>query len=343
MIYYIENTQTDPQYNLALEQYIFESFNDLQMQCGGLFMLWQNHNSVIVGRHQNTIAEINVDFVNAHNINVVRRLSGGGAVYHDLGNLNYTYITNANSTGVIDFAAFCRPIQNALVSFGVPAEITGRNDMTVEGKKISGNAQYIKNGKIMHHGTLLYDTDLEILSLALNASGKGIEWKGIKSVRARVANIRPYMKSDMTTEEFKNALKDYLFNELKMKEYCLSQKDKSQTEKIKEQVYSRHSWNYGYPADVHPSEEHHSFNVCKARYIEGCGKIEILLDIDKHESIRNAAFYGDFFGNEDLSKLTKILLGHLYEHNELEHILRNIDISRYFYNLDLKTFLEILF
>ncbi|MDR2718490.1 MAG: lipoate--protein ligase family protein, partial [Treponema sp.] len=198
MNYYIESRSTDPCRNLALEQFVFD-FLDRRHS---YFMLWQNHNSIIVGKHQNTLAEINSVFVKAHNISVVRRLSGGGAVYHDPGNLNYTFITDAGTDNTIDFAAFCLPVQKALVSFGVPVEITGRNDMTVMGRKFSGNAQYLKHERIMHHGTILYDSCMDTLSQALNLSNDKIESKGIQSVRSRVTNIRPYMKTNMPIEDF---------------------------------------------------------------------------------------------------------------------------------------------
>ena len=330
MNYYIESRSTDPFYNLSLEQVIFDTFD----RNHSYFMLWQNHNSIIVGKHQNTISEINSAFVKTQNINVVRRLSGGGAVYHDLGNLNFTFITNADKNAAIDFISFCKPIQEVLVLFGVPVEITGRNDMTIEGKKISGNAQYIKNGRVMHHGTLLYDSDLEILSKALNVSDNKIESKGIKSVKSRVTNIRPFMKNDKSLNEFWTVLKNHFVTTLDMKDYILSTDEENEVQKLKEKVYSQWSWNYG----ASPS-----YNMRKIRKVETCGTIEILLDIGKEGIIENIAFYGDFFSNDDTHDLVKILTEHHYEYNEITDLIKEIDISRYFFNLDKKTFLSILF
>jgi len=330
MNFYIESNGTDPCYNLALEQFVFD-FLDRRHS---YFMLWQNHNSIIVGKHQNTLAEINSAFVNAHNISVVRRLSGGGAVYHDLGNLNYTFIADAGRDNAVDFAAFCLPIQKALISFGVPVEISGRNDMTVMGKKFSGNAQYLKEGRIMHHGTILYDSCMDTLSQALNVSNDKIESRGIQSVRSRVTNIRPYMKTDMPIEDFWAALKRYMFEDFTMQEYVLSAEEKEQVEKLKNQVYSQWSWNYG------ASPPH---NIRKTRRIEGCGTFEILLDVEKQGIIKNIVFYGDFFGNDDPAELTGILKGHHFNYNELADTIRDIDISRFFHNLDAKTFLALLF
>jgi len=328
--YYIESRKTDPSYNLALEQFVFDSLD----RGSSYFMLWQNHNSIIVGKHQNTISEINSSFVNSKNISVVRRLSGGGAVYHDLGNLNFTFITDAGSDSLINFDNFCLPIINALISFGVPAVLSGRNDILIDGKKVSGNAQYLKQGRVMHHGTLLYDCDLDVLSQALNITDDKIESKGIKSIRSRVTNIRPYMKNDMNIKNFWTELKNRMLMKLDMTEYVITDHDESEIEKIKEQIYSKWDWNYG---------ESPPFNIHKTRRIEGCGKIEILLDVEKGSIIKNVAFFGDFFGSEDVNDLALKFSGLHYEYNKIETLLKDIEISKYFHNLDIKTFLTILF
>ena len=200
-MYYLESTKTDPSWNLALEQYVFDVLD-------GCFMLWQNDNTIVVGKHQNTLEEINTDYVKEHGVTVVRRLSGGGAVYHDLGNLNFTFVAENRFGSEFDFSTFCRPVVDALRSLGVPAEINGRNDMTIEGRKFSGNAQYMKKGRIMHHGTLMYDSDLEAVSRALNVKPDKIESKGLKSVRSRVTNIRPYVTDQaLTVDGFREILR----------------------------------------------------------------------------------------------------------------------------------------
>ncbi|MDR2542217.1 MAG: lipoate--protein ligase [Treponema sp.] len=330
MNYYIESFTSDPCRNLALEQFIFDFLDHRH----SYFMLWQNHNSIIVGKHQNTIAEINPAFVNAHNISVVRRLSGGGAVYHDLGNVNFTFITGAGRKKTIDFAAFCQPIQKALLSFGIPVEISGRNDMTVEGKKISGNAQYIKQDRIMHHGTILYDSNLNVLSKALNPTDDKIESKGIKSIQSRVTNIRPYMKTDMPVNEFRIVLKNHLLNALNMKEYSLNKEQETAIDELKQNVYSQWSWNYGNSPP---------FTIRKIRRLEGCGQIEVLLDIAKEGIIKNIAFYGDFFGSKDLEELKEIFRGHRFEYNEINCLLNSVSINEYIHALDNENFMALLF
>jgi lipoate---protein ligase len=328
MNYYIESRVTDPARNLALEQFVFDNLD----RGNAYFMLWQNQNAIIVGRHQNTSAEINAAFVKTHEISVVRRLSGGGAVYHDLGNLNFTFITDAEKNA-IDFAAFCGPIKNALVSFGVPVEISGRNDMTVEGKKFSGNAQYLKQGRVMHHGTILYDSNPDVITNALNITNDKIESKGIRSVKSRITNIRPYMKTDMPVGDFWAALKARMSGAFDMREYTLRAEEEAEVDKLKEQVYSQWNWNYG------ASPPH---NIRKTRRVEGCGTFEILLDVGKGGIINGIAFYGDFFGNDDPALLAGILKGRRLEYNDLAEAIRAVDISRYFHNLDAQNFLALL-
>ena len=329
MVYYIESGSSDPYRNLALEQFVFDSLD----RENSYFMLWQNSNAIIVGKHQNTQEEINAAFVKEKNIAVVRRLSGGGAVYHDLGNLNFTFITGADNALGIDFSVFCEPIRKALSSLGVPVEISGRNDMTVQGKKFSGNAQYIKDGRIMHHGTILYDSDLSMLSLALRPGNDKIESRGIKSLRSRVANIRPYMKTDMPITGFWAALRDYMRSALDMRDFALGPEHNTAVEGLREKTYAQWSWNYG------NSPPH---TLRKARRIEGCGKIEMLLDIGQEGKIRNIAFYGDFFGNCDPKELGRLLIGCSLEYEELKALLAGVDISQYFHALDTETFLALL-
>ena len=157
---YLNLYTTDPAWNLAAEQYVF----DRLPRDRTYFMLWQNDNAIIIGKHQNTAAEINEQFVRENGVRVVRRLSGGGAVYHDMGNLNFTFIADAGDMESINFRLFCRPVVAALAKIGVTAEINGRNDMTIDGQKFSGNSQYLKEGRVMHHGTIMFDSNLDLVA-----------------------------------------------------------------------------------------------------------------------------------------------------------------------------------
>jgi len=194
---YIFNPSTDPHFNLALEEYVMTNCKDGETY----FLLWQNEPSIIIGKHQNTVEEINSSFVKDNNIHVVRRLSGGGAVYHDLGNLNFTFIIGSGKEGMFDFGKFTQPIVKMLQSRGVNAELNGRNDLTIEGKKFSGNSQYIKNNRLLHHGTLLFNSNLEDVAKALMVSGEKIESKGVKSIRSRVTNILEHMADKISVLE----------------------------------------------------------------------------------------------------------------------------------------------
>ena len=192
-VVFIESNSNDPRFNLALEQYVFDEMpKDREY-----FWLWQNHNTIVVGKHQNTAQEINQTYVREHGITVVRRLSGGGAVYHDMGNVNFTFIADTGDMETLNLHAFCTPVVNTLEQIGVKAEVSGRNDITIDGKKFSGNSQYIKHGRIMHHGTLMFDSDLSVVSKALQVSSDKYESKGFKSVKSRVTNIKPYAPADM--------------------------------------------------------------------------------------------------------------------------------------------------
>ena len=205
MRYYLETGQTDPAYNLAFEEYVL-----LNKREGDLLILWQNDNAVIVGRNQNTEEEINRPFVEAHGIKVVRRITGGGAVYHDLGNLNYSFITDCGEFDHAAMAAFTWPVVAALRGLGLNAEGSGRNDITVDGRKVSGTAQRVQGGRILFHGTLLFDSDPEMVAGALRADPDKFRSKSTKSVRSRVGNIREFLPERMSLEVFRKYLKDFL-------------------------------------------------------------------------------------------------------------------------------------
>ncbi len=329
MMYYIPSNETDPYHNLALEQYVFDSLPKEH----SYFMLWQNDNSIIIGKHQNTVSEINSAYVAERGIRVARRLSGGGAVYHDMGNLNFTFITDSSCDG-FDFSMFCRPIQKALAYMGVSVDISGRNDMTIDGKKFSGNAQYIKKGRVMHHGTLMFDTDMSVLAGALNVSADKIESKGIKSVKSRVTNIKPYMRDQsVTTPLFWETLRQYMFRENGMENYALIEADLTDVARLRDEIYSTWDWNYG----ASPA-----YSVRKARRIEGCGNIEVFIDVDRQCIIVGAAFYGDYFGNGDSSELAGRLIGRRIEEADLRQALCGVDLCKYFAGMSLDSFIGLL-
>ena len=197
-------TTTNPHYNLAVEEYLFRHETD------DVCMLWQNAHTVVIGKNQNAFVEVDVDALQRDGVHLARRITGGGAVYHDLGNVNFSFISaNSAETG-LDFARFTAPIIKALASLGVHAELSGRNDLLLDGQKFSGNAQYSANGRTLHHGTLLFDADLAVLARYLRPDEEKLKSKGIKSVRSRVTNLKPHLQISATTGEFISLLAQHL-------------------------------------------------------------------------------------------------------------------------------------
>jgi len=322
---YIENESTDAAFNLALEQYLFDTLsveNDL-------FMFWRNSDAVIVGLHQNTAEEINGPFVRRNNIPVVRRLSGGGAVFHDLGNLNFTIIRKASNDD-LDFRVSCRPILDALNELGVDAVAGGRNDITVSGGKISGNARYLRDGRLMHHGTILFDTNIEKMAETLRIPEDKFISKGIKSARARVTNLREHLPKDMTILEFMSFMRGRVTRD--MTAHTLSPRDYYEVKAIREKRYDTWEWNYGYSPD---------YGVEKRRRIPGFGAITVKMRVDGG-LITGFASSGDYFGNRPCAELDSALKNTKLEEQALLDRLSVIPFEEYFEGLARNEFAQLL-
>lgn len=313
---YIVNKSNNPAYNIALEAYAFRELVDEDE----LFILWINEPAIIIGRHQNAIQEINKEYTDAHGIHVVRRLSGGGAVYHDLNNLNYTIISNKSDEGAFDFKTFSEPVIATLADLGVTAEFSGRNDLEINGKKICGNAQAYYKGRMMHHGCLLFDVDMTVLGNALKVSKDKIESKGVKSVRSRVTNILSELPEKITVQEFSDKILDKMKEMYPdMTEYVLSDDELAKIQKSYEEQFNTWDWTYG-QAPEYTIER----NV---RY--PAGKINTFANVE-NSIIKGIKIYGDFFGVLDVAALENILLGCRYEYKDILERLKTVDISRYF-------------
>lgn len=321
---FIENNSTDPYYNLAFEEYIFKNLDE------DFVLLWRNEPSIIVGKNQNTIEEINIDYVKENNINVVRRVTGGGAVYHDLGNLNFSFITEAQSN-LIDFKTYNRPIVKALEKLGVNCELSGRNDIVIDGKKFSGIAQSLIKGRVLNHGTLLFDSRLDILSKVLNVKRDKIESKGVKSVSSRVTNIKPYVKDDIDVLKFKQVLLNNIFEYFKqpVEIYELSENDINNIQEMVEKKYGTWEWNFGNSPE---------FNYKVYKRFEG-GGIEVRLHVVKG-IIENCKIYGDFFGKNDIKELEGKLTGIKYDVDEVNETLKNVIIGEYLGKITKEEFLK---
>ncbi|ONH63554.1 lipoate--protein ligase [Streptococcus parauberis] len=313
---YIVNKSNDPAYNIALEAYAFRELTSEDE----IFILWINEPAIIIGKHQNTIQEINKEYTDEHGIHVVRRLSGGGAVYHDLNNLNYTIISNKSEEGAFDFKTFSQPVIATLADLGVKAEFTGRNDLEIDGKKFCGNAQAYYKGRMMHHGCLLFDVDMSVLGDALKVSKDKIESKGIKSVRARVTNILNELPEKITVNEFSDKILEKMKETYPdMTEYVLSEDELVKIQESADTQFGTWDWTYG-KAPEYTIER----NV---RY--PAGKINTFANVQQ-SVIKNIKIYGDFFGIKDVEDIEKILIGTKYEYKDVLEKLKTIDTAQYF-------------
>ncbi|MFD1356425.1 lipoate--protein ligase [Fictibacillus halophilus] len=327
---FIDNENiTDPRVNLAIEEFALKHLDINETY----LLFYINEPSIIIGKNQNTVEEINAEYVRDQGIHVVRRLSGGGAVYHDLGNLNFSFITKDDGNSFHDFKKFTDPVVKALKKLGVNAELSGRNDILAEGKKISGNAQFSTKGRMFSHGTLLFDSEIENVVSALNVRMDKIESKGIKSIRSRVTNIREHLDEDMTMEEFREILLTYLFEEFdSIPKYELTENDWTEIRKISRERYANWDWNYG---------KSPKFNVELSNRF-AAGSIDIRLHIVKG-IIQESKIFGDFFGVGDVSDIENKLNGVRYDREEIEKVLEDIDLKHYFGNVSRQEFLDLLY
>ncbi|MBR5900236.1 MAG: lipoate--protein ligase, partial [Clostridia bacterium] len=286
---FIRSDITDPQFNIASEEYLLKQTN------GFYVYLWRNSPAVIIGKNQNTLLEVNLGFANHKGIKVVRRLTGGGAVYHDLNNVCYTVIApyNAELNGYIEFT---RPVIEFLNSLGVKAEFSGRNDICIGDKKISGNAQVVYKDRIMHHGTILFDTDLSVLDGVLVENKLKIQSKGIKSNRARVTNVKKHLTQPITSEQFFNCLCEHLKKDLPS--YSFTDTDIEKINYLVKTKFSTYEWNIGSsPIGTNKFDARFDF-----------GTLSLIFDLDKG-LIKNAQIFGDYFALDGLDRFITNLNG----------------------------------
>lgn len=327
---FIDNEQHyDPMINLAIEEYCLKYLDPDETY----LLFYINQPSIIIGKNQNTIEEINTKYVEDNGIKVVRRLSGGGAVYHDKGNLNFSFITKDDGDSFHNFKKFTEPVIKALEKLGVKAELSGRNDIMADGRKISGNAQFATRGRIFSHGTLLFDSEIEHVVSALNVKKEKIESKGIKSIRSRVANISELMDQKMTTEEFRKILLSYIFDTNgDVPQYQLTEKDWEKIHEISRDRYQKWEWNYGRSP---------KFNLQHSKRFPA-GSIDLRLEVKKG-IIQDCKIFGDFFGVGDIADIEKRLIGEQYDRKTISGVLEDMDMRHYFGNVSKEDFLDLIY
>ncbi|MBD2863722.1 lipoate--protein ligase [Paenibacillus oceani] len=320
---------TDPALNLALEEYALKTFPADE----DYLLFYINEPSIIIGKNQNTVEEINAAYVKDNGIHVVRRLSGGGAVYHDLGNLNFSFITNDDGKSFHNYRKFTEPVVQALRGLGVEAELTGRNDIQVGERKISGNAQYSTKGRMFSHGTLMFESQIDNVVSALNVNPEKIKSKGVKSIRSRVANISEFLREPIVIGEFRQRLLGSIFGGTDIPEYKLAEADWEAVRKLADERYRNWDWNYGRSP---------SFNVRKTLRIEGAGTFDVRLNVEGGK-IAEAAVFGDFFGAWDVQEFADKLVGVKYDEEAVRALLDEVDLTRYFGAVTKEQWLELMF
>lgn len=335
MIFVSNEEITDPRINLAIETYLVQEMPVEEP----ILLFYINEPSIIIGRNQNTIEEINTDYVEQAGIHVVRRLSGGGAVYHDFGNLNFSFIMPDDGNSFRNFGKVTQPIIDALHDMGVEgAELKGRNDLIIDGKKFSGNAMYSTNGRMFAHGTLMFDSDVNEVVNALKVRKDKIESKGIKSIRSRVTNIKPYLTDDhqtMSTKDFRQEILLKIFETDTLDDvntYQLTEKDWERINAISDKLYRNWEWNYGRSPE---------FDLVRRERFP-IGSIEAKMNVSEGV-INDIRIFGDFFGLGEISDVEKVLSGVQYEKEAIRQAVATIDVKKYFGNIESDDLVKLLY
>lgn len=299
---------TDPFFCLAAEEYLLKMFSE------DIFMLWQSNDTVVVGKHQNAMAEINYQYVRENNITVARRISGGGTVFHDAGNVNFAFIKNVSSPAEISFKMFTAPVVGALGRLDLKATTSGRNDLLLEGLKISGNAEHVFKNRVLHHGTLLYNSNLENLGQAIKVAPGKYESKAVQSNRSPVANISTFLKKQMPIEDFIQFLLDVQIENQGVSFYELCETDIQNIQQLVKEKFKTWEWNFGYSP---------KYSFQNKTRVDG-KNIDIILKTVKGK-ISDINLGGEFFPLRTSTLLTKNLTNkrHFYEdvEKELKHFL----------------------
>jgi len=321
---YLLSKTNDPYYNLATEEYLIKNIKE------SIFYLYQNSPSVIIGKNQNPHSEVGINYIKKNNILLVRRLSGGGAVYHDLGNLNYGFVLKNGSKNLYDFKKYCQPIVDVLNTLNLNVKFTGRNDLVIEDKKISGSAQYVSGNNLLHHGTLLFDVDFSNISKILIPNDDKLKSKGVKSVSSRVTNIKKYLNDNISFEDLIKKLWENISNK---EEYILTKKDINEIEKISQD--KRKSISF-----ILKNNKQYENQI--AEYIPGFGTIEIYFNV-KNNKISSFEIFGEYFFKEDITVIKNKIIGVEFTEDSIKEFIYSIDnFENYFHKLSKDKFLNLI-
>jgi len=314
----IVSPYTNPYFNLASEEYLLKNFKE------DVFLLYRNRPSIVVGKHQNTLAEINLPFVQENEILVARRISGGGTVFHDLGNLNFAFFTSGKEGELVDYKRVTSPIIEALKGMGLEARLGKRNELLLEGLKISGTASHVFKQRVLHHGTLLFSSEMGKLSLALKSGQKRFTDRAVKSVRSRVTNISDHLKESMEVEMFQERILAHMLQNFEdARPYQLSRTDIAEIKALRDSKYSTWEWNFGYSP---------KYQFCRSISFKA-GSLELHMNVVKGV-IKELKIVGDFISMKDIVLLETLLVGTIHDPETIRNKLSGIDVSNYIRGLE---------
>jgi lipoate-protein ligase A len=323
----IVSEHTDPYFNLASEEYLLRNFRD------DLFLLYRNEPSIVVGKHQNTFAEINYRYVLEKNIRVARRISGGGTVFHDLGNLNFSFITSGEPGFLVDYPRYLTPIVDAMKTLGVEAKISERNDLYIKGKKITGTASHVHKNRVMHHGTLLFSSEISELKDAIYSRSGTYTDKAVKSIRSKVTNIKDHLREDLDLIEFRDIIMQHMLKSYPgSRIYQYSEKDLKEIARLRITKFIRWEWNFGYSPRYH----------FRKRAATGAGNIEINMNVEKG-IIKDIQIMGDFIALKDIVPIQELLSGTIHDPPALRMRLRDVNLSEYIQDLETEELVAAMF
>lgn len=318
---------TNPYFNLASEEYLLKNFQE------DLFLLYRNTPSIVVGKHQNTLAEINLPFVQEQEILVARRISGGGTVFHDLGNLNFAFFTSGKEGELVDYKRATLPILEALKEMGLEARLGKRNELLLKGLKISGTASHVFKQRVLHHGTLLFSSEMGKLSAALKSDKERFTDRAVKSVRSSVTNISDHLTEGMDVEMFQDKILNHMLRTYKdARPYQFSQTDIAEIKVLRDSKFSTWEWNFGYSP---------KYQFCRSISFK-TGSLELHMNVEKGV-IKDLKIVGDFTSQKDIVLLETMLVGSIHDPETIRNKLSDIDVSNYIRGLQNEELLSGMF